>query len=421
MPWRASHYVAAGTLAAGALTWGAHAASSMRRAPVTPAIVVTAAYDEWADTLHRRETLSDVLARAGVVGRQYGAFLAAARALDTRRLNAGLVFHFRRVTGDSVADRVVVRTAPEQRLLITRLAGDSGWREIVETIPWTTTTLTARGVIHSNLYDALDEAVADSFLPARQRIALAWAIADVYDWEVDFTRDIRPGDGFDVVIERLESPEGERRLGRILAARVDVGGKPSYAFGFERGFFDERGRSLRRAFLRAPLAYRHISSRFGGRYHPILKTWRSHQGTDYAAGYGTPVRATADGVITKAGREGGYGNLVEIRHVNGIRTRYGHLSKFAKALHVGQRVMQEQTIGYVGSTGLSTGPHLHYEFLVNGRPTNPQRKDAGPVQVVPGSLKAAFDLARDGLRPLLEPPAPAPYASAPPAAPGRVD
>jgi murein DD-endopeptidase MepM/ murein hydrolase activator NlpD len=410
MSWRASHYVAAGALAASGLVWGAHEAWSSRRTLTAPAIVVTAAYDEWADTLHRRETVSDVLARAGITGREYGAFLAAARTLDARRLHAGLVFHFRRVKGDSVAQRVVLRTAPELRLRIVRLGGDSGWREEVETISWTATRLVANGAIQTNLYDALHEAVADSFLPRPQRIALAWAIADVYDWEVDFTSDIRPGDRFAVVIERLESPEGERRFGRILAARIDVRGSPSYAFSFDgesRGFYDERGRSLRRAFLRAPLAYRHISSRFGGRYHPILGTWRSHQGTDYAAGYGTPVRATADGTITKAEREGGYGNLVEIRHVNGIRTRYGHLSKFAKGIHVGERVTQEQTIGYVGSTGLSTGPHLHYEFLVNGRPTNPQRKDAGPVQAVPARLKPQFDLMRQQLLAVLEQRAPA--------------
>jgi murein DD-endopeptidase MepM/ murein hydrolase activator NlpD len=407
MGWRPSHSVAAGALAAGALAWGAHEAWSSRRELMAPAIVVTAAYDEWADTLHRRETLSDVLARAGVSGREYGGFLAAAQALDARRLHEGLVFHFRRVKGDSVAQRVVVRTGPEQRVTIARLGGDSGWREAAESIRWVATQLTTEGVIQSNLYDALDQVVPDSFLPPRERVALAWAIADVYDWEVDFTRDIRAGDRFNVVIERLESPEGERRVGRIVAARVEVGGTPSYAFAFDagggaRGFYDEQGRSLRRAFLRAPLAYRHISSRFGARFHPILKIWRTHQGTDYAAAYGTPVRATADGIVTRAGPEGGYGNLVEIRHVNGIRTRYGHLSRFAPGIHVGQRVTQEHTIGYVGATGLATGPHLHYEFLVNGRATNPQRKDAGPVQIVPAPLKPAFELVRDRLRAVLE-------------------
>jgi len=255
----------------------------------------------------------------------------------------------------------------------------------------------------SNLYDALDAAIPDSFLPMRQRVALAWAIADVYDWEVDFTRDLRPGDRVEVLLERLQSPEGERRFGRILAARVDVAGSPSFAFAYQNGFYDDRGRSLRRAFLRAPLRFSHISSRFGGRFHPILKRWRTHQGTDYAAGYGTPVRATADGIVTEAGRNGGYGNLVEIRHANGIRTRYGHLSRFATGLRAGQRVRQEQVIGYVGATGLATGPHLHYEFLVNGRPTNPQRKDAGAGEPVASKLKSQFDDVRAQLLAELEP------------------
>ena len=397
--WRTSHYVAAGALTAGMLVWGAHEAWPSREVMVALPIVVTSAYDEWTDTLGRREMLSDVLERAGITGREYVAFMKAARVLNPRRMQPGLIFEIRRLKGQPVANRLGVRLDPERRLWMTRLGGDSGWKEVIQDIPWTTERLRTTAVIQSNLYDALDAAIADSFLPVRQRVALAWAIADVYDWEIDFTRDLRPGDRVEVLIERLQSPDGERRFGRILAARVDVGGSPSFAFAFDNtrgqpGFYDERGRSLRRAFLRAPLRFSHISSRFGGRYHPILKRWRTHEGTDYAAAYGTPVRATADGIVTEAGRNGGYGNLIELRHANGIRTRYGHLSRFAAGLHVGQRVRQEQTIGYVGSTGLSTGPHLHYEFLVNGRPTNPQRKDTGAGEPVPGQLRAAFDSTR---------------------------
>lgn len=403
MAWRASHYVAAGALATGMLVWAAHTAWPSRDIPVALPLVVTSAYDEWSDTLHRGEMLSNVLERAGITGREYVAFMNAKRTLNPRRMQPGLVFNLRRLKGTSVANRIGVRLDPERRIWMTRLAADSGWQEVVEDIPWNTERLRTTAVIQTNLYDALDAAIPDSFLPKRQRVGLAWAIADVYDWEVDFTRDIRPGDRVEVLIERRQSPEGERRLGRILAARVDVAGRPSFAFAYGNGFYDERGRSLRRAFLRAPLQYRHISSRFGGRYHPILKRWRSHQGTDYAAGYGTPVRATADGVVTMAGRNGGYGNVVELRHANGIRTRYGHLSKFAKGLRVGLRVSQEQTIGYVGSTGLSTGPHLHYEFLVNGRPTNPQRKDFGAGEPVAKAQKAAFDSARVQLFAELEP------------------
>jgi murein DD-endopeptidase MepM/ murein hydrolase activator NlpD len=420
MAWRTSHYLVAGGLIAGALTWAAHEAWSGRRPLTAAPLVVTSAYDDFADTLRRNETLSDVLARAGIAGREYIAFLDAATGIDARRLRPGLVFRFRRVKGDSVTQRVLLRTGLDRRVRVSRLGADSGWIQRVEIIPWTVTQLRAQGAIESSLYDALDRAIADSFLPAGQRRQLAWEIADVYDWEVDFNRDIRPGDRFEVLIERLESSEGERRFGRILAARVEVAREPSYAFYFEadggvRGFYDERGRSLRRAFLRTPLEFRRISSRFGGRYHPILKSWRSHQGTDYAAGYGTPVRATADGIVTKAGRDGGYGNLVEVRHVNGIRTRYGHLSGFAKGIHVGARVKQRDWVGYVGSTGLSTGPHLHYEFLVHGRPTNPLRKDAGPVQEIPSRLKAAFDSLRTERLAQLE------SRPAPPTVAARVD
>jgi len=412
MAWRTSHFVAAGALVAGGLAWASRDAWPWRRPLTAPAIVVDAAYADLTTALGRRETLAEVLARGGIRGRDYAAFLAAAKSLPVRRLRPGLKFDLRRLKTDSIARRVTVRLSPERRLTLVRGEGETGWVETVETIPWAITRLRVTGAIESSLYDALDKAMADSFLPAPERRQLAWAIADVYDWEVDFSRDIRPGDRFTVLLERLESSEGERRFGRILAARVDVARTPQYAFYFEdptgddavTGFYDERGRSLRRAFLRAPLQFRRVSSRFGARYHPILHMWRAHEGVDFSAAYGTPVRATADGIVARVGREdGGYGNLIEVRHPNGIRTRYGHLSGFARGLRPGERVAQGETIGYVGSTGLSTGPHLHYEFLVNDRPTNPRGKDMGAGTPVPKRLAAAFDTARDGLRILLEP------------------
>jgi len=414
-PWRTSHYVVAAALTAAGLVWATREAWPWRQPLTAPAIVVDAAYSDFSHALGRRETLSDVLARAGVTGRDYAGFLTAAKALPVRRLRPGLVFEFRRLKTDSVASRVSVRLSPEKRLSVAR--GETGWVETVEIIPWTVMRLRVTGTIESSLYDALDKAVTDTFLPPVERRQLAWAIADVYDWEVDFTRDIRPGDRFTVLLDRLESSEGERRFGRILAARVDVARTPEYAFYFEDstgsrgGFYDERGRSLRRAFLRAPLQFRRVSSGFGSRYHPLLHTWRHHEGVDFAAAYGTPVRATADGIVTRVGHDdSGYGNLIEVRHVNGIRTRYGHLSGFARGLHAGERVDQGETIGYVGSTGLSTGPHLHYEFLVAGRPTNPRRKDMGAGAPVPKSLDAAYGGVREALRAQLEstgPPAPA--------------
>jgi murein DD-endopeptidase MepM/ murein hydrolase activator NlpD len=404
-------------LATGAgAVWAVLGGGPWRQPVRAPTIQVDAAYREFTDTLGRRETLSDVLARAGLTGSAYASFLAAAGRLDARRLRPGLVFHFRRPLSDSSVDRLMVRLGPERRLWYART--DSGWSEREEAIPWTPERLRVVGRISSSLYAALDSAIPDSFLPAGERQALAWAIADVYDWEVDFTRDVRAGDRFEVLFDRLVSPDGERRFGRIDAARVDVAGTPAYAYYFmadadgdAAGYYDDHGRSLKRSFLRAPLQFRRISSRFGGRVHPILHTYRKHQGVDFSADYGTPVRATADGIVTRAARDGGYGNLIELRHVNGIRTRYGHLSAFARGLRVGQRVVQGETIGYVGSTGLSTGPHLHYEFLINGRPTNPQRTASGAGVPVPAGLRAAFDSVRTRLARQLEPTQRTPAAS----------
>src|SRR5260370_37550899 len=202
-------------------------------------------------------------ARTGLRGRDSAKFLHATHTRNPLRLQPGLIFDIRRLKGDTVANGIAVRIGPDQRLWMTRQVGDSSWTESVENIPWNAEGLRTTAVIQSNLYDALDAAIPDSFLPARQRVGLAWAIADVYDWEVDFTRDLRPGDRVEVLIERLESPEGERRLGRILAARVDVAGSPSYAFAFDNadgrpGFYADRGRSLPPAFLPPPLPYRHV-------------------------------------------------------------------------------------------------------------------------------------------------------------------
>jgi YD repeat-containing protein len=398
---RASHYVVAGALAVGALGWATREAWSGRRPMVARPIVVEQAYVEFSGTLGRRETLSDVLAKGGIVSRDYAQFLRAT-SLPTRRLRPGLVFQFRRLTTDSVAHRVTVRVSRERRLRLDRTS--DGWTERAETIPWAVSQLRIEGVINTSLYDALDRVVAESLLPSPERRSLAWALADVYDWEVDFTRDVHPGDRFAVLFERLESPEGERRFGRLLAAEVHAGRTPSYAFFFtpdasEPGaYYDDHGRSLKRAFLRAPLQFRRVTSGFGTRFHPILHRWRTHEGIDFAAPYGTPVRATADGIVTEVGWDEGYGNLIEMRHANGIRTRYGHLSAFVRGVRPGKRVEQGETIGYVGSTGLSTGPHLHYEFLVNGHPTNPQRKDVGTGSSVPNALRSAYDAARARLQ-----------------------
>jgi murein DD-endopeptidase MepM/ murein hydrolase activator NlpD len=252
-------------------------------------------------------------------------------------------------------------------------------------------------------------ATASEPLSADERVRIAWDLADVFAWEIDFTRDIQPDDRFAVVLEREASDRGERRLGRILASELAVAGRRFTAYRFEGAesgglYFDEAGASLRRAFLRAPVEFRRISSRFSSsRYHPILQIWRRHQGIDYAAAAGTPVLAAGDGVAVTVGWSGGYGRLVELRHRNGHTTRYGHLRGFARGLRPGGRVRQGVVIGYVGASGLATAPHLHYEFRRNGTARDPARVDLGTGSPVPPAAYPSFVAERRRLEDLLKP------------------
>jgi murein DD-endopeptidase MepM/ murein hydrolase activator NlpD len=370
-----------------------------------PIIVVGDNSTEVLDTLRRGETLSELLARQGVLDLDIAGLEVA--AMDPRRLRAGLVFSFRRPAAESLPDRISVRASPEQRVVFRRAM--NGWESAVDSIQWRSEPFRIEGDIVNSLYEAIDAQVGDDQLDAAQRQRLAWDLADIYAWQVDFTRDIQNGDKFRVVFDRLISEDGEVRFGRVLASDLTMSGKSLTAFRFESGarstFYDEDGKSLRRAFLRAPVQFRRISSSFArSRRHPVLGITRRHQGTDYAASPGTPVMAAGDGVVLRAGRSGGYGNLIELRHRNGITTRYGHLRGFARGIRSGVRVTQGQTIGYVGSTGLASGPHLHYEFRVNGVAKDSRRVALGNGAPVPDAEREAFELERDRLKALLDGP-----------------
>lgn len=374
-------------------------------APGPPAVVFT----ETFDTLDRGETLSDLLARHNVFGIDFHR-LDPALALNPRRVRPGLVFTFRQPIGDSAPSHVMVRTGPEQRVIFRRIS--SGWDAQSHPIRWQRFEVRAEGSIDNSLYEALDAGVSDAVLDVGNRQRLAWALADVYAWQIDFTRDIRPGDRFQVVFERLVSEDGEVRVGRVLASDLTISGKSLTAFRFEPVggrnpvYYDVAGGSLRRAFLRAPLEFRRISSNFAGaRFHPLLGRRRKHEGTDYAARPGTPVMASGNGVVLRAGWVGGYGNLVELRHLNGITTRYGHLRGIARNIRRGVRVQQSQVIGYVGSTGLASGPHLHYEFRVNGMAKDSRRVKIGAGVPVASQDREAFQQERDRLLVLLHQPA----------------
>jgi murein DD-endopeptidase MepM/ murein hydrolase activator NlpD len=378
-----------------------------------PIVVVGDLSTEVLDTLRRGETLSQLLARQGVLDFDVSRLDVA--ALDPRRLRAGLVFSFRRPAADSLPDRISVRASPEQRVVFRRAV--TGWESVVDSIRWRSEPFRIDGDIVNSLYEAIDAQVGDDQLDAAQRQRLAWDLADIYAWQVDFTRDIQNGDKFRVVFDRLISEDGEVRFGRVLASDLTMSGKSLTAFRFESGahstFYDEGGKSLRRAFLRAPVQFRRISSSFArARRHPVLGITRRHQGTDYAASPGTPVMAAGDGVVLRAGRAGGYGNLIELRHRNGISTRYGHLRGFARGIRSGARVSQGQIIGYVGSTGLASGPHLHYEFRVNGVAKDSRRVALGNGAPVPDAEREAFELERDRLKTMLDGPPSGAIASA---------
>jgi murein DD-endopeptidase MepM/ murein hydrolase activator NlpD len=259
----------------------------------------------------------------------------------------------------------------------------------------TVDTLTVSGTIQSSLFSALDKS-SDGSLPRSARAELAFSLADIFEYRVDMSKDLQVGDKFHILVERLQKPNGSIIINKILGARLALSGNEIEAIRFDSRassgqYFDGTGKSLRASFLRAPVTFRRISSMFGGRRHPVLGIWRRHKGTDYAAAMGTPVRAIGDGVVIFAGRKGGYGNTIDVRHRNGFVSRYGHLRNFAKGIKRGTRVTIGSTIGAVGRTGLATGPHLHFEVLVNGVQRDPkialQMKGGDPI---PSSEKGVF-------------------------------
>jgi len=243
-----------------------------------------------------------------------------------------------------------------------------GFTERQEIAPLTIGTRMGNGTIQSSLFAATDDAdIPDS---------VANQLADIFAGEIDFHRDLRKDDRFAVVYESLEADGEVLRAGRVLSAEFVNNGKTHQAFWFkeanakEGGYYNADGVSLRRAYLASPLAFSRVTSGFKMRFHPILQTWRAHLGVDYAAPTGTPVRSVGQGIVDVAGSQGGFGNVVMVKHASGQTTVYAHLSRIN--VKRGQSVMQGQTLGLVGATGWATGPHLHFEFRVNGQHKDPR-------------------------------------------------
>ena len=331
--------------------------------------------------LRRGQTLAGAL---GEFGFDRGTVQALARALgqvlDLRTLRPKeRILVYRTRTG--VLDRLEYERGLGERVVVE--PGPVAFSAREERDPEEVTFLEISGTVSSNLYLSMIEASGGP--------GLVDAFADLFAWDFDFTTDTRNGDRFELLVEERRIAGERAGFGRILAGRyVPLGSDPLEVFGSTAGedwaYYSRDGRPIQKLFLKSPLNYRRISSHFThSRLHPILKTRRPHLGIDYAAPAGTPVVALGSGKVELAGTRGGFGRTVRLVHANGYLTQYAHLSRYAKGIRAGSRVKQGEIIGYVGSTGLSTGPHLDFRVSHNGVWIDPLRVEGGSAPSLTGS------------------------------------
>jgi murein DD-endopeptidase MepM/ murein hydrolase activator NlpD len=307
------------------------------------------------ERFQRGDTLPAFLSRLGIADEEV-ALLARMRPLQALRPGYNVAADV------SAAGKLLVLSFLTARDTLVQLEREGeGFRASEERAALYTQVAMKSGVVQSSLFGASDTAgIPDS---------VAMQLADIFGGDIDFHRDLRRGDQFTVVYELHHLAGRPVRAGRVLAAEFASRGKVYRAVHYGNGYYAPDGNNLRKAFLRAPLEFSRVSSGFGLRVHPIAKSWRAHQGIDYAAPTGTRVRAVGDAVVEHAGPRGGYGNVVILRHQGQYSTVYAHLSRVA--VKRGARVAQNDTIGFVGQTGWATGPHLHYEFRIAGQARNP--------------------------------------------------
>jgi len=345
-----------------------------------------------AGHLGRRGTLSEALARLGAPRDTAHRIATALREmLDLRRLRPG--------------DRLELHRAPDgqpSRLVYTQTPLDvyevapweEGWRAAKREIPVERRVVRVAGDVTSSLFESL-EALGE---PPQ----LVLDFVEIFAWTFDFNQDSQPGDQFRILVEKLYTDGAFVKNGRIVAAEYESEGATHAGIFFAQGdagaYYTPAGEAMRRAFLRSPLEFTRISSGYSrGRRHPILGGVRPHLAVDYAAPAGTPVWAVADGVVEYAGWKGGNGLTVTLRHRADFKTMYNHLSRLGKGIRRAARVRQRQVIGFVGSTGLSTGPHLDYRVVRNGRFVDPLRQTFLPGAPIHPQARAAFEAARDRL------------------------
>ena len=335
--------------------------------------------------IERNQVLATALRSAGLDGVQTDRVVGALQGVfDFRRSRVG--DQLRLVLRDGELEHLDYRQSPVDEWQVRR----EGERYVASKREIEVETQVSRVELEvsSSLYDAA--------LGAGEDPTIAMALADVFAWDIDFYVDVRRGDRVRCLVEKVLSKGRLLRYGEVLAAEYrgeSVGTKRVFRWQLPDGewsYFQEDGTSARKAFLKSPLKFAHVTSRFGMRFHPVLEYLKAHQGVDYAAAIGTPVWAVADGTVTVAGNTGAGGNTVCVRHRNGFDTCYLHLSSYGAGVHPGTRIAQKQIIGYSGNTGRTTGPHLHFAMKRNGGFVNPLNQKFPRSEPVPPTLLARF-------------------------------
>ncbi len=278
----------------------------------------------------------------------------------------------------SVTDKAIAYRGPDGTLAAYR-----------EPVAVQTATVTVSGEVDWSLYAAMDAIGEEPWLTL--------TLVDIFAWDVDFFTETQKGDRFSIVVEKRFVDGQFIGYGSVLGAEYAFADRDrkhrAYRYAFEDGkvgYYQANGKAVEKAFLKSPIKFASITSRYGMRKHPILKYVRAHRGVDYGAPRGTAIWSVGDGVVTYAGRKGGYGRVVFVRHANGLTTRYAHLNGFGPGVRTGVRVRQKQTVGYVGSSGLATGPHLHFELLRGGRHMNPLALVSPPAPPIPEEQMERF-------------------------------
>ena len=343
-------------------------------------------------SLGKGRAFLDVLLAQGIPSDAAMRIVQAVRPhLNLRRLKPEDVIEFHQDVTGALA-RVVYRQSPVD--IVEAWRDGETWTAARREVPVERKIVLVAGTLTGSLFESM-EALGE-------RAQLVMDFAEIFAWDFDFTSDSQPGDQFQMLVEKVFTGDQFVRYGRILVAEYESERKVHTGIYFKDrdggGYYTPPGESLRRAFLRSPLEFTRISSTFSrARRHPILGGFRPHLAVDYAAPGGTPIRAVADGVVEFAGWQGGNGNTLTIRHRANFKTMYNHLSRFGKGIHAGARVRQRQVIGYVGTTGLSTGPHLDYRVIKDGHFVNPLKQTFLPGKPISPSARPAFIEARDSL------------------------